>query len=1350
MTPLRAPVRARHLALALALLPFAAAAQTSVVVPGSFQSELGCPGDWDPACAASALALDPDDLVWQGTFLIPAGDWEYKAALDGSWAENYGANAQRGGANLAFSLPTGANVKFYYDHRTHWITSSKNAVIAVAPGSFQSELGCAGDWDPGCLRSWLQDPDGDGIHSFTTSALPAGAYEVKVAIGESWSENYGAGGVQNGPNIPFVVSTDCGAVTFSYDAATHVLTVATAGAPPPGPSSVTIAGSLQSELGCANDWDPGCAATGLALDSTDGVWQRIFDVPAGNWAYKATIDGSWTENYGANATPNGSDIPLALAAPASVKFYYDDATHWITSGANAVIATAAGDFQSELGCPGDWQPDCLRSWLQDPDGDGLYTFTTNQLPPGAYEAKVAIGESWDLNYGAGGAQNGANIPFTVPAACTAVTFQWDSTTHLLTISAGGVKPGNLALARAHWVTRDTIAWPIGAIASGTVFRLHADPDGRLALSDDGVSGGVAFDLTLDPAGLPDDVKERFPHLAGSAALKLPPDAVESARTLLRGELAVSAATGGSRLDATGGSRLDATALQIPGVLDDLYLYGGPLGVTFAGGVPALRVWAPTARSVKLHLFDGPGPAATEAVVALASDGTTGTWFATGTPAWLGKYYLYEVEVFVRSAKAVVHNLVTDPYSLSLSANSRRSQIVDLADPALAPAGWRVLEKPRLRAPTDIVLYELHVRDFSAGDATVPAARRGTFLGFTEGASAGMTHLRRLAEAGLTHVHLLPAFDFATVNENRADWPPPPCNLASFPPDSPEQQACVATVATDDGFNWGYDPLHYTVPEGSYATQADGPARIREFRAMVQALNRAGLRVVMDVVYNHTNASGQSERAVLDRVVPGYYHRLNADGRVETSTCCQNTASEHLMMEKLMVDSVVIWARDYKVDGFRFDLMGHHMKSNMLAVRHALDALAPRRDGVAGKSVYVYGEGWNFGEVADGARGVNATQLNMAGTGIGTFTDRLRDRVRGGGPFSDRRDQGFATGLFLDPSGCDPRTPRPGYDPRAELLAFSDLVRLGMAGNLATYPLVDANGVLRLGASFDYNGQPAGYALRPDDTISYVSAHDNETWFDALQVKLPCAASLADRVRVANLGVSIVALAQGIPFFHAGDELLRSKSGDRNSYDSGDWFNRLDFTGTESAWGSGLPPASSNSPADWTILEPLLANPLIRPGPTAIAAARAHFEEMLRIRRSTPLLRLRTACEIRSQVTFLNVGPGQLPGLVVMRVEPPPASAPCAVASPASPAVPAADGQVVALVNAATGPQTFPAPQLAGQRLKLHPVQRGSADPVVRSASFDCRTGTFTIPPRTAAVFVAKDAEPAHGARCLAP
>jgi hypothetical protein len=230
---------------------------TSVTIAGDLQSELGCPGDWDPACATTHLSYDAGDDVWQGVFNVPAGSWQYKAALNDSWTESYGANAMSPGANLALNLGTATNVKFYYDHKTHWVTSNQNAVIATVPGSFQSELGCPGDWDPGCLRSWLQDPDGDNTYSFSTTALPPGNYEGKVAINETWDENYGAGGTPGGANIPFAVSAANSVVTFSYKAGSHVLTI-TVAAPGPAPRFLQACRS-RCASGHSTMTSPGCS-----------------------------------------------------------------------------------------------------------------------------------------------------------------------------------------------------------------------------------------------------------------------------------------------------------------------------------------------------------------------------------------------------------------------------------------------------------------------------------------------------------------------------------------------------------------------------------------------------------------------------------------------------------------------------------------------------------------------------------------------------------------------------------------------------------------------------------------------------------------------------------------------------------------------------------------------------------------------------------------------------------------------------------------------------------------------------------------------------------------------------------
>ena len=482
---------------------------TSVTVVGSLQSEAGCVGDWDPACAASFLTYDASDTVWQGTWTLPAGSYEYKAALNGSWDENYGANAVRNGANIPLNLGTSTSVKFYYDHKTHWVTDNVNSVIAVVPGNFQSEMGCGGDWDPGCLRSWLQDPDGDGIYSFLTTALPAGNYEGKVALNESWDVNYGQGGVQGGANYAFSVPSDNAQVTFTYDAVTHILEVQVQSGP-----TVTLVGSLQSELGCGSDWDPACEATFLGYDANDDVWQGTFTVPAGGYEYKVALDKSWDISYGAGAAQGGANIPLT-ADGNPIKFYFDPKSHWVTDNKNSVIVTVPGNFQSELGCGGDWDPGCLRSWLQDIDGDGVYTFETTALPAGNYEGKATINEGWDENYGQGGTPGGANIPFFVPFDGAKVTFKYVASTHVLTILAGFTPDDNIAWDGLRHDSRDLLyRTPGGAVPAGTEvlirFRtFHNDVTGvSLRLYDLNLAGQkivpmtpVATDVPCYQAGL---------------------------------------------------------------------------------------------------------------------------------------------------------------------------------------------------------------------------------------------------------------------------------------------------------------------------------------------------------------------------------------------------------------------------------------------------------------------------------------------------------------------------------------------------------------------------------------------------------------------------------------------------------------------------------------------------------------------------------------------------------------------------------------------------------------------------------------------------------------------------------
>jgi pullulanase-type alpha-1,6-glucosidase len=510
--------------------------------------------------------------------------------------------------------------------------------------------------------------------------------------------------------------------------------------------------------------------------------------------------------------------------------------------------------------------------------------------------------------------------------------------------------------------------------------------------------------------------------------------------------------------------------------------------------------------------------------------------------------------------------------------------------------------------------------------------------------------------------------------------------------------------------------------------------------MVKGINGAGQRVVMDVVYNHTPASGQDPKSVLDRVVPGYYQRLNATGQVETSTCCANTATEHPMMEKLMIDSVLTWAKDYKVDGFRFDLMGHQPKAAMVKLRAALDQLTLRRDGVNGRKILLYGEGWNFGEVADNARFVQATQREMAGTGTATFNDRLRDAVRGGGPFDENpRVQGFGSGGGTDPNGD--AINGSAADQLARAAHDADLVRLGMAGNLRDFSFLTSAGSVQTGEELDYNGQPAGYADSPEEVITYVDAHDNETLWDSLTYKLPSDTPMADRVRMNTVSLATTALAQTPSFWHAGADLLRSKSLDRNSFNSGDWFNLLDLSGQDNGFGRGLPPAADNE-AKWSFQQPLLADPALKPTPSDIATASKAADDLLRLRFSTPLFRLGSADLIEQKVGFPGSGPDADPGVVVMTIDDAPGWDP-STRWWAKDVDKKLDG-VLVVVNASDEATTQTVSSLSGHKLTLSPVQAKGSDPVVKGTTWDKTTGTVTVPPRTVAVLVENHFTWGHG------
>ena len=879
---------------------------------------------------------------------------------------------------------------------------------------------------------------------------------------------------------------------------------------------------------------------------------------------------------------------------------------------------------------------------------------------------------------------------------------------------------NTNTARAYWLSSDTIRWP-GKEAQGH-FYLYTSAAGAINIDIgaklNGATQRIALQLGTGIRATQSDIQNRFTFTGSGAELRYTRSPATLKQLLKQQVILVQ--------ENDRGEVVDFTYLQIPGALDDLYLAANTvddLGVNVNQDVAGrtarskkssayseFKLWAPTARQISVCLYHS-GDSEASAIKTMKFAPDTGVWEARTEQDLSGHYYKYLLDVFIPGT-GWVRNAVTDPYSISLTTDSKRSYIANLDSAALKPAGWdqhKVTQ--RVQHATDMSIYELHVRDFSANDLTVRPDYRGKYLAFTEQQSNGMKHLEALSKAGMTDIHLLPVFDIATIPEGHCSKPE-----VSGGPDSEQQQAIVTKNAATDCFNWGYDPFHYNAPEGSYATNAaDGAIRILEFRKMVMALHQANLRVGMDVVYNHTAYAGQHEKSVLDRIVPGYYQRLNADGKVEESTCqtCGNTATENNMMAKLLSDSVRLWAREYKIDSFRFDLMGHQPRPVMekLKVSLASDNAHP---------IFLIGEGWNFGEVANNARFVQATQLSLNGSGIGTFSDRARDAIRGAGRGDDVNsivnNKGYINGLA---EGITPQQV-------AQTLRAADMVRVGLAGTLSDFEIETALDGRHQLKEMNYNGQPAGYASEPDEVVNYVENHDNQTLFDINAFRLPVTTSHEDRARVQVLGLALTALSQGIAYFHAGSDILRSKSLDGNSYNSGDWFNRLDWTYQDNYFGTGLPPKQDNQ-ALYPLMRPLLVNIDIKPRPQDIAFTRDAFRDLLSIRSSSSLFHLRHSSEIKKRLHFFNTGPSQNPRIIVGYLD--------------GTDLPGANWKsVVYLVNVSQTEQQIKINELQHHQLQLHPVQLSTdaADQRIKEeAKFSPQDG-FTIPARSAVVFVGDD------------
>ena len=519
--------------------------------------------------------------------------------------------------------------------------------------------------------------------------------------------------------------------------------------------------------------------------------------------------------------------------------------------------------------------------------------------------------------------------------------------------------------------------------------------------------------------------------------------------------------------------------------EELAYDGDDLGAVYTKEKTTFRIWAPTAVEVSLNLYEqGDGDNLMETIPMTAD--VKGTWVCEKTGDLNGVYYTYSVKIGNKV------NEVVDLYARSAGVNGNRGEILDLE--ATNPDGFDADVRPAFSNATDAVIYELHIRDLSS-DAFSGIQNTGKFLGLTErgtknseGLATGLDHILDL---GVTHVQILPSYDYATVDETKLDTAQ---------------------------FNWGYDPKNYNVPEGSYSTDPyHGEVRVNEMKQMIQTLHENGIRVNMDVVYNHTYNLADSW---FQKTVPDYYYRKNGDNYSNGSGCGNETASERAMMRKYIVDSVVYWATEYHVDGFRFDLMGVHDLDTMKAVREALDQVDP--------SIMVYGEGWTGGESAlpeaQQATKNHIYQLDR----VGAFSDDIRDGIKGS--VFDSLDKGFVSGKE----------------------GMEESIKFGVvAATPHPQVMISKNDK----KSTNWSGQPG-------QSINYISCHDNLTFWDKLAIS-NADDSEADRVKMNKLGSAIILTSQGVSFMQAGEEMLRSKPNekseggfDENSYCSPDATNSI--------------------------------------------------------------------------------------------------------------------------------------------------------------------------------------------------
>lgn len=717
--------------------------------------------------------------------------------------------------------------------------------------------------------------------------------------------------------------------------------------------------------------------------------------------------------------------------------------------------------------------------------------------------------------------------------------------------------------------------------------------------------------------------------------------IEQAKTMLQGSLTVIA-------EDADGNQVVASNVQLANIIDELYTQGAndaneaELGIIYRDGMITNALWAPTAAFVNVKIYNEDvienGEFELLASEAMTFDRQTGIWsYQAPTEELDNKLFRYEVNVFHREQQNVgdiprfTSVDVVDPYSMSLTADSRYARYVNVADSSLKPSDWQENYTASASEPENYVFYTGHIRDFSALDESTTPEYRGKFLAFTDTNSAPVQHLQALADAGISHFELMPINENAELNNrtlsavNLGNTVNDLCNqnqnaetcitygvtsqevlgdiLANLSPASTDSRDILTALANYDSFDFGGHSNLFSANEGSYATAATDSSRILEMRAMVQALHNLGLQVSLNVDFSHTYNSGLEEGSVLDKIVPGYYNRRDAaTGSVINNSGDRDTAPENAMMTKLIADTLVTYSQQFNIDAFNFNAMDDMPKASLLAIQSAVKA--------ENAHSYFYG---SFKHNSQNAITTPANTDNLTDSDVGALTSNMQEAL--------------SSAALFNPS---------------QFIDDIDKLRLAMVTGNKNYALRDLNGDIYNADDFAF----ASYALSPTQVVNRVANADSETLFDALQYNLPTSFVPKERIRAHNISLTIPLISQGIPSLQMGADLLRSKSMSSHSNTDGDWVNRVDFTQQSNNWSVALPTTLSDEAA----ATELLLDNNIQVYADDIASSTALFKEFLQIRASSPLFKLANTEQIIDRVGFHNTSANKLHNVIAMSID----------------------------------------------------------------------------------------------------